>query len=123
MIITKTMISKVVASVVLLISSVSADAQFKILVHSGNDTIVLPTNKVDSVSFDLTPDMQAQIKLYKIVKVLTCEKDYATSKHDSIIVDSLKNEITSTKERLEEVLNNYNELQNKISDGTIGNPY
>ena len=74
-----------------------AKAQFNLLVHNENDTIIIPTNKVDSVSFDMTPEMQAQMKLYKTVKVLTCEKDDVTAKKDSIIETIQLGEIATNK--------------------------
>lgn len=106
---------KAIALIVLMSVTLSAKAQFNLLVHNENDTIIIPTNKVDSVSFDMTPEMQAQMKLYKTVKVLTCEKDVDTAKRDSIIVDSLQKEISSIKEKLEQVLKNYDNLQSKVA--------
>lgn len=75
-------------------------AQFNLLIHNGNDTILIPTEKVDSVSFDITPGMQTKMKLFKTIKILTYERDsfVYTSFQDTI--DSLKNEVVKVNNKL-----------------------
>jgi len=99
----KSILYRTIALVVFVSITIRAKAQFNLLVHNENDTIIIPTDKVDSVSFDMTPEMQAQMKLYKTVKILTYEKDAVTANRDSVIVDSLQKEVSAMKEKLEQV--------------------
>jgi hypothetical protein len=112
----KSILYRTIALVVFVSITIRAKAQFNLLVHNENDTIIIPTDKVDSVSFDMTPEMQAQMKLYKTVKILTYEKDAVTANRDSVIVDSLQKEVSAMKEKLEQVQKKYEDLQQKASE-------
>ena len=106
-------IYRIITFIVCLSATIVASAQFKVVVYNANDSVVIPTDKVDSITFDMTPDMQAQMRMYKTVKVLTHET--IGSNHDAL-VDSLQKQVAFMKDSIENIQRQNDNLTKKLDD-------